>query len=210
MRIRLAFMIVALGLLVISCGSGRNGVRGDSGRATAVDARPGVSTALKGKADNEYTKALLGEAYKWLGTPYKYGGENKNGADCSGFVMKVYLDALDVKLPRVSREQGAFCKKIDKSDLFPGDLIFFNTGKSGKVTHVGIYLGEGKMIHASASKGVVVSDIDTKYWDKAYHHSGKVEAYHRLVSGKNLAENTAGVNKRGASSGKKSKKKTKK
>lgn len=147
------------------------------------------------KTDNAYTQSLLDEAYKWLGTPYKYGGTTKKGADCSGFVQVVYKDALDIKLPRVSREMGDFCKKVDKGKMYPGDLVFFAIGKSKKVNHVGMYVGENKIIHASASKGVIISDLDTDYYKKHFHHSGMIEPYRKLVANNSKKQKGAKQNR---------------
>ena len=126
----------------------------------------------KSKSD----KKLIKEAEKWLGTKYKYGGHSRGGTDCSGFVMEVYLAVYDFKLPRTSKDQQQFCKSIKKSQLRIGDLVFFATGKSkNKVSHVGLYIGNGTFIHASSSKGVVKSQLSQSYYQRTYHSSGRVE-----------------------------------
>lgn len=129
---------------------------------------------------DDSTLALIREALSWIGTPYVYGGETKDGADCSGFVMMTYKNALGIKLPRTSADQGEFCENIDKKKLEVGDLVFFHGGKGDKVNHVGIYVGDGKFIHASSSKGVMISDLDMKYFADRYHHSGKVKQLHKM------------------------------
>ena len=131
--------------------------------------------------NNEQTKIksekeLIKEAKKWIGTKYLYGGHSKAGTDCSGFVMEVFLSVYNYKLPRTSKAQQEFCKKIKKSQLKIGDLVFFATSKdASKVSHVGIYIGEDEFIHASSSKGVVISKLSQNYYVKAYHSSGRVE-----------------------------------
>lgn len=133
------------------------------------------TTITESPAKTKKEKELIKEAKKWLGTKYKYGGHSKSGTDCSGFVMEVYKSVYDFKLPRSSREQQEFCKKIKKSQLKIGDLVFFATGKKkGKVSHVGIYIGDGQFIHASSSKGVVISDLDQSYYVRTYHSSGRI------------------------------------
>src|SRR5690606_12938061 len=97
----------------------------------------------------------------WLGVPYKYGGESKSGADCSGFVMQVFTN-VGVKIPRTSSEQHQFCEQVDFVEKQAGDLIFFK--KNGSVNHVGIYLGKGYMIHASTSSGVIHQSIHDSYF----------------------------------------------
>lgn len=128
------------------------------------------------------SNALLTEAKKWLGTPYKYGGQDKRGVDCSGLVLNVYQKALDIKLPRNSGEQASFCSPLAKDKLLPGDLLFFATSGSGKVSHVGIYVGDNKMIHSSASRGVIVSNISEAYYLRTFAGAGFVEKYHAMIS----------------------------
>ena len=121
-------------------------------------------------------KALYAELRSWLGTPYQYAASEKGkGTDCSGMVMEVYREVYHKKLERNSAMMfEKNCTKIDRDQLREGDLVFFITGKSGRISHVGIYLKEGKFVHASSSRGVVVSDLSENYWDKHYTTSGRV------------------------------------
>ncbi len=143
---------------------------------------PGTTTSdkdkpTKPKADNSVQKALINEAYDWLGTPYKWGGNDKAGVDCSGFVMMVFHNAVGIDLPRVSREQDKYCITLDRSQLEIGDLLFFSSARSGgKVAHVGMYVGNNMMIHSSSSRGVIVSDLGLNYYQKYYHSAGRVPA----------------------------------
>lgn len=182
-----AILSVMLGM--VSCSTSRRGV--------AVAKQPESKTVTKDnggrdKARDRHTppgamhadtKRLLSEAESWLGTPYKFGGNDREGVDCSGLVVQVYEKALDIKVPRTSRAQRDYCASLSKSDLIPGDLIFFATGKEeGRVTHVGIFVGEGRMIHASTAKGmVVVSEISTPYFNSHYVGSGCVEDYRAML-----------------------------
>lgn len=127
-----------------------------------------------GKDDN---LALYKEVANWLGVPYRYGGSNKNGVDCSGLVCQIYLTVYDKKLHRSSANiYDKNCRKIKKSQLETGDLVFFATGKSrSKVNHVGIYLKDRKFVHSSSSRGVVISNIDEKYFVRTYVSCGRVE-----------------------------------
>lgn len=127
------------------------------------------------------TKSLLEEARTWLGTKYKYGGHSKSGTDCSGMVMEVYYTTTGIKLPRNSGKQQEYCKNVAKKELRPGDLVFFSTDRrSGRIGHVGMYVGDGKMIHAS-SRGVMLSHLEENYWLKHYAGSGRVEAFATLA-----------------------------
>lgn len=117
---------------------------------------------------------LIKEARTWIGTPYRYGGAERHGTDCSGFVMQVFKTVTGVSLPRNSAEQYEFCTNIRKEELLPGDLVFFSSGTSKVIGHVGLYVGEGIMIHASSSKGVIESSIETPYYIQHYLKSGRV------------------------------------
>lgn len=133
--------------------------------------------------DAEVTNRLINEARSWLGVPYLWGGNNRNGVDCSGFVLQVYKGALDIKLPRTAATQCEWCTNIKREALTPGDLVFFDTTKdrNGRVSHVGMYIGNGQMIHASSSKGVIISSIEGNYYSKRLLSGGKVQQYHAMV-----------------------------
>ncbi len=121
-------------------------------------------------------KKIIEEARTWLGTPYKYAGDEKGkGTDCSGMVMKVYEKIAGVKIPRNSAKQAEYCIPINASDVHAGDLVFFATGKDPKrVSHVGIVIDNENFIHASASKGVVISKITNLYFQRTFRMFGRV------------------------------------
>ncbi|WP_028563350.1 C40 family peptidase [Paenibacillus pinihumi] len=102
-----------------------------------------------------------------LGTPYRYGSSGTTSSfDCSSFVQYVFNQS-DISLPRTSSDQAGIGEKVSKSSLSRGDLMFFNTnGKS--ISHVAIYIGDNKMIHASTSQGVTITDINNSYWKNKY------------------------------------------
>ncbi|MEC0372177.1 C40 family peptidase [Paenibacillus chibensis] len=101
-----------------------------------------------------------------IGTKYVTGGTTANGFDCSGFTMYVYKH-LGISLPHQSGSQFSMGSSVSRSDLRAGDLVFFNTSGSG-VSHVGIYVGDGKFAHASTSRGVVVSSLSESYYVNRY------------------------------------------
>lgn len=121
-------------------------------------------------------KQLLAEAIEWLGTPYKYGKQEKlSSTDCSGFTMMVYLQVLEMKIPRNSAKQAEFCKSLKTKHIKGGDLVFFATGSDPqRVSHVGMMLDEVSFIHASSSKGVVVSRMDNPWYAKRLVKYGRV------------------------------------
>jgi peptidoglycan endopeptidase LytE len=110
---------------------------------------------------------LQGVIESYLATPYRFGGTDRDGIDCSAFVQQVYA-VLDIALPRSAREQYWYGDEADKYALRSGDLLFFRT-YARYPSHVGIYLGDGKMVHVSArSRRVVASDIDMPYFRKRF------------------------------------------
>jgi probable lipoprotein NlpC len=115
-------------------------------------------------ADGDSIFATISKLY---GTPYKSGGSTPDGFDCSGFTRYVFA-SVGIELPRSSKEQYKVGKAVAKSDLQPGDLVFFNTnGKS--VSHVGIYIGDNMFAHSSSSSGVIKTSLnDPYYWSKRY------------------------------------------
>ncbi|MCM1021076.1 MAG: C40 family peptidase [Muribaculum sp.] len=130
-----------------------------------------------------HQKLLVDEAMTWIGTPYRYGGEDKTGADCSGLTMQVYKNALGILIPRNSSQQQQYCKTVSFGQIQAGDLIFFTTGSNkAKVSHVGLYIGNGYFIHSSGSRGVIISQLTEKYYTRNYHSSGHVTAIDKFVN----------------------------
>lgn len=119
-------------------------------------------------------KALLENVDEWYGVRYRTGGNTKTGVDCSGFTVAVYAAVYGISLPRVSKEQYRTSRKISTTELQEGDLVFFNTNGSG-VSHVGVYLGNNKFIHASVSRGVMVSGLFEPYYLKRYYGAGRID-----------------------------------
>lgn len=124
----------------------------------------------------EKTDQLLGKAMSLLGVPYKRGGTSEEtGFDCSGFVRHIYETSIGRLLPRRADEQAAATEKIDRKDLSPGDLVFFNTMRR-TFSHVGIYIGDGKFIHSpSTGKSVRVDDLREAYWTKRFTGARRVQ-----------------------------------
>lgn len=148
-----------------------------SSRKTVVDTHESEVEWVETQVERK-TKSgpeIVKEARKWLGTKYQYGGESSKGVDCSGLVMRVYKDVTGIKLPRDSRSQQAFCISLKRKDLAVGDLVFFASKRGGsRVGHVGIYIGDDKFIHASTSRGVIISSLNEAYFVNHYHSSGRV------------------------------------
>ena len=119
---------------------------------------------------------LVVTAMGFLGVPYKRGGNNfDTGFDCSGFVRAIYEQTAGLLLPRKAEQQAAATVQIDKADLQPGDLVFFNTLKRA-FSHVGIYVGEGKFIHSpKPGSAVRVEDMQKAYWNSRFDGARRVD-----------------------------------
>jgi cell wall-associated NlpC family hydrolase len=124
-------------------------------------------------ADN--TSGLVVTAMGFLGVPYKRGGNSaETGFDCSGFVRAIYEQTVGLLLPRRADQQAAATQAIDKKELQPGDLVFFNTMRR-KFSHVGIYVGDNKFIHAPRSGAEVrVEDMGVSYWARRFNGARRV------------------------------------
>lgn len=138
------------------------------------------TTASSSQSKIKGNGQLEKECNSWIGTPHRYGGTSRSGVDCSGFTQAIYRSVYGIELIHNSHDQlTKNCKKrLTKSQLQKGDLVFFVTnGKSPKVAninHVGIYLGDGKFVHASTSKGVIVNRLTDSYYVKNWVSGGRV------------------------------------
>lgn len=188
MKILPLFLSILLAFAAVSCKSHKTTVI----RASAPGVRAENSVKVPaGKASDpsfsnnqKISDALVKAAKTWIGTPYKYGVQTKSGTDCSGMTMVIYKDVANLALPRTAAQQAEYCFDIPQRDLQPGDLVFFTTSsRGGKVSHVGMYVGGGKMIHASTSRGVIESSLDEKYYKNHYHSSGRVYGITYAASG---------------------------
>ena len=138
----------------------------------------GLSSSRLGDTINEATDraaALVSNAMNAIGVRYRLGGTSaETGFDCSGFVRAMYQQTVGKMLPRTSAEQAAATSKIEKSELQPGDLVFFNTLRRA-YSHVGIYLGDGKFIHAPRTGAHVrVENMNISYWQTRFNGARRV------------------------------------
>lgn len=123
------------------------------------------------------TSELVMTAMGFLGVPYRRGGNDANtGFDCSGFVRSMYERTIGLVLPRLAKDQAAATQPIDKKELQPGDLVFFNTMRRA-FSHVGIYVGDGKFIHSPKPGAQVrVEDMHQSYWARRFDGARRVMA----------------------------------
>jgi hypothetical protein len=118
---------------------------------------------------------LYREAADWLGTRYRRGGMSHAAVDCSGFTNIIYKKVFGQQLDRVSTTIAQNVREsiTNKEDLQPGDMVFFSTFRKKRINHVGVYLGDGKFIHASIKQGVIVSSLSEGYYSKAWRKGGR-------------------------------------
>ena len=166
-------LVILFSIFLMSCGASKPTKKYSYKKPTSTK-----SASLK-KLSSNYSGSVSGtrasiidDAENYLGTPYKYAGNTKAGFDCSGLVCKVF-DENKIQMPRRSQDQGKSGSSINISEAKPGDLLFFATAGGSSVTHVGIVhdvlnTGEVTFIHASTSKGVIISSLNEAYWNKAF------------------------------------------
>lgn len=119
-------------------------------------------------------KKMFDAIITFMGTSYKYGGKNESGIDCSGFVNKVFAESGMESIGSSSADMYNKTKHISKNKLREGDLVFFRTRKKA-ISHVGIYIGENKFVHASTSSGVIISDLNEEYYQKRFAKGGRIK-----------------------------------
>ncbi|WP_029134870.1 NlpC/P60 family protein [Sedimenticola selenatireducens] len=135
-------------------------------------ASPITSPSSAADVDQTLLDRLYRQHQEWRGTPYRIGGQSRQGIDCSGFVQLTYRSRLGVALPRTTGQQATVGQPVQQSELATGDLVFFRI--DGKTRHVGIYLEQNRFLHASKSSGVMISPLDSPYWQSAYWKSRRV------------------------------------
>jgi len=135
-----------------------------------------ASPAEKDAAYQEARSRLLAAAGKYERTPYRYGGIDKKGLDCSGLVYVSFLDALGISVPRSTDGLYSWVETISIDNAQPGDLVFFRTTGTKKISHVGIFTGDGRFIHSASegpATGVIYSRLDESYWSRTYAGAGR-------------------------------------
>lgn len=168
----LPIVVVFFSLAIVSCSSSR--------QLKHVEfhslARAGIILGFDIEKHDDHV--LYIEAASWVGVPYGYGGITRKGVDCSGLTYNIYKNVYGTKIARNCKEQfeGNNHKYKRLKSLQPGDLVFFSSSHLEKdITHVGIYLKNGRFIHASSSRGVTIDDLASDYWEKRWIASGCVK-----------------------------------
>jgi cell wall-associated NlpC family hydrolase len=169
-------VIASAALLAVSAHSAPNNAADDMDKMLADK---GLLTQIDQVRQSVSSKAseLVVNAMGFLGVPYKRGGNTvETGFDCSGFVRAIYEQSVGLLLPRRAEQQAAATQRIDKTELQPGDLVFFNTMRRA-FSHVGIYVGDGKFIHSPKPGAEVrVESMGVSYWQRRFDGARRVQA----------------------------------
>ncbi|HAY34982.1 MAG TPA: hypothetical protein DCY06_12700 [Bacteroidetes bacterium] len=130
-----------------------------------------TSSEFSGSVDKD---EVMYKVIEYLNTPYLWGGTSKRGIDCSAFIQTIVYQALGVSLPRTSFEQSNVGEPVEKDELKFGDLVFFDTMRKGRVSHVGMYLGNGYFAHSGSKTGVIVASLDDDFYTRTYLKARRV------------------------------------
>ncbi len=171
MKTRLSPVTGSLFLLLVLAAMAGCSLRDGSIHTRPVSV-PETSTAIPLSNSRAVQEVLLKQYQEWRGTPYRMGGLERSGIDCSGFAYITFRTRLGYKIPRTTNSQVLIGRYVPLRELRIGDLVFFKT--SIRYNHVGIYLGDMKFLHASTSKGVMISGLNESYWKKRYWTARRV------------------------------------
>ena len=161
---------------------------------TGFTLAPEVSASKeeKARAFIEARKKVINAAVKYENTPYRYGGITSKGLDCSGFICLSFKDALGVNLPRSTSALYSWVEKIPFERAQPGDLLFFKTANNNNITHVALYLGGRRFIHAASAgskTGVIFTSLDEGSWSRTFAGAGRVFPESRVPRPQNDGNN---------------------
>ncbi len=172
--ITLSAALIVIGFIV-SCHSHKEvatSVKNDSAKVSDVKIK-NVATIL-GVSEKEIRGEKLYEfVTDWYGVPYKYGGCSKSGTDCSCLTINLYSSVYKKQLPRSADDMAKACDKVSERKADEGDMVFFKIN-SKQVSHVGVILKNNKFVHASTSKGVLISDLNDAYYKKYFYCYGRM------------------------------------
>ena len=177
---RLRSFLFCLGLLLLTCfytSCKSKNIITDTSKSTSKSSgtiKERYASLLNVKEKDLDNEKLYRFIDSWIGVPYKNGGMDKKGVDCSGFTIILAKDIYNKQLPRNARSMAEDVKRKFEKDLKEGDLVFFDF-YGQKFNHVGIYLQNNKFVHASTSKGVIISDLKDPWYYKYFSRAGSVK-----------------------------------
>ena len=161
--------LVILFIVLSACGGGKK-VADNKPDDSLMNKYASIVGVPKSEIKNTRLYSFIDD---WYGTKYKYGGISKSGVDCSGFCNILYNDVYNKTLKRRASDIAKDISKVNKKNLKEGDLVFFNISNK-KNSHVGVYLSNNKFVHASTSKGVLISSLENPYYKKTYNKGGNL------------------------------------
>lgn len=175
---KIILIILVLSNLLVSCKSHRNSIskvrNSRQEKASSISQIQQKYAEILGVSPNQVSNEPLYQFIDhWYGTPYKYGGQSTSGVDCSGFVNSLYNQVYQKTIPRTTQEISNQSKSISKNALSEGDIVIFDI-EGKKHSHVGVYLQNGHFVHASSSKGVIISNLNSKYYMESFNRGGKL------------------------------------
>jgi cell wall-associated NlpC family hydrolase len=155
--------------MIISCGGNKKVVTVTTNNPI-LDKYASILKTPKSEINNIKLYSFIDD---WIGAKYKYGGMSKTGIDCSGFCNVLYAQVYNKAIKRRASDLSKDIDKVDKNKLKEGDLVFFNISQKQN-SHVGVYLKNNRFVHASTSKGVMISSLDNPYYKKTYNKGGSL------------------------------------
>ncbi len=171
----LYYILLILVIVLSSCHSRKAAMRGKPGEVVKPQGTVADKySAILGVDKNDIRNGRLYEFIdEWMGTPYKFGGQDRDGVDCSGLTQLLEQQVFGINIPRTTGQQVAIIKRKYEEDLVEGDLVFFDyDGK--KFSHVGVYLQNGYYVHASSSHGVTITRLHDPYMYKYFSRCGSI------------------------------------
>jgi lipoprotein Spr len=180
-------LISAMAMLAGSCRSKKEITNSTTTKNTEAPAEKNNAELKNKKLESKYAE-MLGVSKddisnvtlysfidEWYGSPYRYGGKDKSGIDCSNFTSTLYKHVYNLQVTGSSGGIFQQCSVISKADLKEGDLVFFKI-EQNNISHIGIYLQNNKFVHATTKKGVMIDDLDEAYYKKYFYKAGRLKS----------------------------------
>jgi lipoprotein Spr len=170
--------MLVFSIVLMSCGGSRKNKDSDNSSSGKPEVSKSKSFAIEYsqklgvRVPETANQKLITTIYDWMGVPYKYGGNDKKGVDCSGFINIIYPIVYNTKVPRVTVLLEKEAEPVKRHALKEGDLVFFKINTKN-VGHAGIYLFDDYFVHASTSRGVIISKLEEIYWNKYFVGGGR-------------------------------------